>query len=303
MSKDPVADLVHRAQAELQRRHHQDARTLFFEALEIAPDHPDAHYGLATVSFRQGDVLAAAYHFREVVRRDPNRASAYVNLGAIYNHLGRDNDALTTLRKGIQLDPHRGEGYYNLGLVYRKLGKNQEAVAAYQEAVRLQPGMAEAHFNLANVLLDEGMTAEAIEQYREALKTRPNWPAARQGLEIAEAAIHEDNSDTVDQPPDEDRATREIDPNRHGAILRDIHALMPAAEGLGKSLGSDVAQQIEAALKELGACFLRPDTPGYTIAKRMEAFEAAAARVKQAHEELSQLREKLMTLAAGVREM
>ena len=86
--------------------------------VEVRPDLPDAHYGLATVCFQQGDVLGAAHHFKEVTRHDPLRPGVFVNLGALYNHLGRDDDAVAALRQGIQLDPNRAEGYYNLGLVY-----------------------------------------------------------------------------------------------------------------------------------------------------------------------------------------
>lgn len=302
-TKENAVDLIHKAQAALHQKHQQEARSYFFLALEAAPDHPDAHYGLATVSFHQGDVLAAAYHFREVIRHDVGRAGAYVNLGAIYNHLGRDDDAVVILRKGIQLDPNRAEGFYNLGLVLRKMGRIDDAAAAYQEAVRLQPGLGEAHFNLANLYLDAEEFTEAIVQYREALKSRSNWPAARQGLAIAEAALHDPRTtvpltDAAAAPPpptpiDESKLTRLIDPNIHHAILGDIHKTVAEADTCAKSLGGEVAQQLDAAMKELAQCFLRSDTPGFILAKRLEAFEAAATRVKNAQHAFEQLHSKM----------
>lgn len=292
-AKENAGDLIHRAQTALQQRHHQEARAFFFQALEIDPDHADAHYGLATVAFHQGDVLAAVYHFRAAIRREPGRAGAYVNLGALYNHLGRDDDALTILRKGIQLDPLRAEGFYNLGLVLRKLNRVDDAAAAYMEAVRIQPGLGEAHFNLANLYLDAESFPEAIAQYREALKARSNWPAARQGLAIAEAALREQDGVVALTPPPAVDATRLVDPVAHHQLLSHINHAVAASDALAKSLGSDVTQQLEAALKDLGQCFLRSDTPGYILVKRLEVFESAAARLKQTHQELEGLSQQV----------
>src|SRR6185369_17459454 len=95
--KENVAELIQKAQTLLSQRQHQEARAVFLRVLEVRPDHPDAHYGLATVCFQQGDVLGAAHHFKEVTRHDPLRAGAFINLGALYNHMDRAEDAIAAL--------------------------------------------------------------------------------------------------------------------------------------------------------------------------------------------------------------
>src|SRR5262245_55650408 len=177
--------------------------------------------------------MGAAHHFKEVTRHDPLRAGAFINLGALYNHLGREDDAVAALRRGIQLDPNRAEGYYNLGLVYRRIGKLDLAVEAYREAVRLQPNLADAHLNLANAFLTADKFDQAAEPYRAALKTRPNWPEAKQGLALAEEGLAKQAAapDTVVEAAHDSGAThaepadaplaepRPLDPAIHGVLL------------------------------------------------------------------------------------
>jgi tetratricopeptide (TPR) repeat protein len=316
----------------MRERHHQEARGLFLRVLELKPDLPDAHYGLATVCFVQGDVLGAAHHFKEVTRHDPLRAGAFINLGALYNHLGRGDDALASLKRGIQLDPKRAEGHYNLGLAHRKLGHHDNAVAAYREAVRLQPNMGEAHFNLANMLLEDEEYGDAIAHYRAALKTRSQWPEAEQGMALAEAALGEPAlaeqsaattaattaatataatapatvapptpETAVELPkhsepttlPKSPEAHRLLDPARHGPVLTEIHRAVAEADTLSKNLAGPSAQHLDYALKELANCFLRNDTPSHELNKRFEAFEAAAQNFRHLHLELERLREEM----------
>ena len=136
MAKDPLDVLREQAYEALSRGQYQEARQIYQQALGYRADSPETHYGIATVCFLLGDLHSAVYHFKEVVRLDPLRAGAYINLGAVYNRLGQFEDSLATLRRGVQLDANLAEGHYNLGLVYRQLGQLELAVNAYREAVR-----------------------------------------------------------------------------------------------------------------------------------------------------------------------
>src|SRR5438552_273254 len=173
MANDPLETLRQQAQDALSRGQHQEARQIFQQALGYNSDSPDIHYGIATACFLLGDLHSAIYHFKEVIRLDPLRAGAYINLGAVYNRMEQLEDAITALRRGIQLDSHRAEGYYNLGLAYRRKGQPDLAVQAYREAVRINPRMADAHLNLANLCLDKEQYGLAMGHYKQALEVRP----------------------------------------------------------------------------------------------------------------------------------
>lgn len=170
---------------------YQEARSLYSKAVAASPDSPDAHYGLATCCFMLSDFDAARIHFKEVTRLDPLRATAFINLGALYNRLGQQDEAIATLRKGMQLDPRRSEGYYNLGIAYRQKGMVDLAIQAYREATRLNPRMADAFLNLGNLLLEAERFNEAITAYQQALAVRPNFEKAVHGLRSAQLALAE----------------------------------------------------------------------------------------------------------------
>jgi tetratricopeptide (TPR) repeat protein len=289
--------LLKQAQQQLGQRQYQAARSLFMQALEQDPKSADAHYGLASACFMQGDFLAAAHHFKETTRHDSARAGAYINLGAIYNRLGRYDDAIATLRRGIDLDPHRGEGYYNLGLVHRHLEHWHLAIEAYKEAVRVSPNMADAHFNLANLLLEQHKYDAAVVHYNHAIRLRPNWDVAKQGLEMAEEARAEQ-----EPPPDEaptqtlkesTASQRHADPKRDAGLLADLTRLAETADALGRELGDDSAPELDKTIKELASILIKHDASYHEVSGKLDAFRQAAERFHTFDARLQDLQNRL----------
>src|SRR5260370_17411489 len=82
-----IEDLREKAQEALSQGDYPQARQLYRQALGAHGDHPDLHYGLATVCFLLNDLHAAAYHFLEVTRLHPLRAGAFANLRPLPNPL------------------------------------------------------------------------------------------------------------------------------------------------------------------------------------------------------------------------
>ena len=99
MVPDKVEKLCLRAQQAIAAREWEKAKQVYLMALGLRSDLPDVHYGLATVYFQLRELTSAAHHFREVTRLDPQRAGAYVNLGAILNLMGQYDDAVAALRR------------------------------------------------------------------------------------------------------------------------------------------------------------------------------------------------------------
>ena len=97
MGPDKVDRLCQKAQIAIAQRDWDGAKQSYLMALGLRSDLPDIHYGLATVYFHQRELTSAAHHFREVTRLDPQRAGAYVNLGAVLNVLQLFDEAITAL--------------------------------------------------------------------------------------------------------------------------------------------------------------------------------------------------------------
>lgn len=293
----PIEEMRHTAQEALAQGDYQQARQLYRQALATHGDHPDVHYGLATVCFLLNDLNGAAYHFLEVTRLDPARAGAHVNLGAVYNRLERYDEAIAALRKGIQLDGSRAEGYYNLGVVYRQREQLEMAIQAYREATRINPRMADAHYNLANIYLEKEQFPLALAHYRHALDLRPKWEKAQRGLESALAAQNPDTQPTeapllpaAGAKLDPDRL---LDPNFHGALLRDLHQAVIDMDRQGHQLLNVISTDVEHAIRDLSNCLLFPNNPGNDLTGQIQKFNIVVSQLQA----LQQLMQKNMKKA------
>ncbi len=293
MAKDPLDLLREQAQEAISRGQYQEARQIYQQALGYRSDSPEVHYGLATVCFLIGDTHSAVYHFKEVIRLDPMRAGAYINLGAVYNRLGQLDEALTTLRRGIQLDANRAEGYYNLGLVYKQLGQLDMAVNAYREAVRLNPRMYDGHYNLGNIFFEKGQIALAIAHYKSALDIRPSWEKGRNALAAAQAEQAAQSADAPPPPPPEISPVatdldpeRLIDPNFHGTLLRLLHELVVETDADSQAILELLQKEIETAIRDLSICILTPNDPNHKLDDQIERFDQAVVQLQQLQESL-----------------
>ena len=188
MSKPEIDAVCRLAQECLKLQQINPARELFEKALGLDIDCAEAHEGLASIQFLEGDYDAAAAHYIKLTLLRPQEASYYTNLGAVYNRAGEFQKSIDVLQKAIQRDKKSAEAYYNLGIAQRKLKHWQLAITAYREATKLNPKMAEAFQNLGNVYIDTGNWPMAIINFKKALEIRPDFTRAQAGLEKAELA-------------------------------------------------------------------------------------------------------------------
>ncbi|HEY3446756.1 MAG TPA: adventurous gliding motility TPR repeat lipoprotein GltE [Myxococcales bacterium] len=82
----------------------------------------------------------------------------------------------------VEADDRFAEAYFNLGVVYEHLRRPDDAKRAYRAALSRKPSLRQAAENLAVMAENEGKPAEAAEQYREILGKYPEDGAARARL-------------------------------------------------------------------------------------------------------------------------
>jgi tetratricopeptide (TPR) repeat protein len=289
MAKETIESLCQKAQQAVAQGQNERARQYYTLALAMRSDLPNVHYGLATVCYLLNDLPNAAHHFREVIRLDPLRAGAYINLGAIYNKLNQMDEAIDVLRKGIQLDMKRAEGYYNLGLVYRRKGQADLAIQAYREATRVNPRMSDAHYNLANLYFERSQLNLAVTHYEKALEVRPNWQKALVALEQAHAALEpqQDSDNSTSATVDPSNAPterildpeRNVDPEKHGVLLKQLHRQAIDSENLSREFVHMVAMEIEPTLKELSNCLLHSSDSRIELDHCLQKVESAISHL------------------------
>lgn len=93
----------------------------------------------------------------------------------------------------VDADDRFGEAYFNLGVVYEHLRRPDDAKRAYRRALAKKPSLRQAAENLAVMAENEGKPGEAAEQYREILAKYPDDGAARARLAslMRESGDHE----------------------------------------------------------------------------------------------------------------
>lgn len=99
--------------------------------------HPDAHFGLGFCFFLQNDLERALAHFQQAVIQNPHFIDAYINLGAVWERLGKFRQGIEVLHDALVLAPHNARAHYNLGVIYEKAGDLAKAMAAYEKAIEL----------------------------------------------------------------------------------------------------------------------------------------------------------------------
>jgi tetratricopeptide (TPR) repeat protein len=278
------------------------------QALALRTNSPDANYGVATACFLLDEPESATFYFKETLRLDPQRAGAYVNLGAVHSRQGTFDEAIKCLRKAIQIDPKRAEAYYNLGLIYRRQNHSELAVQAYREALHLNPKMADTHYNLANVLLEMGRFSQAAAHYQQALEIVPDFENARLGLENAKAALRQEapsrpaHHTTAAAPGSGVKAPvvnlqRMLDPQLDGPGLHNLHRATIEAENQGRDFTRVLEAEMEPAIKELSTMLLYPEKTSGELRDTLRKFELALTHLRNTRQQWQKTLHSLRELA------
>jgi tetratricopeptide (TPR) repeat protein len=144
----------------------------FAETVRRNPNQADAYFQIGYCSGRLGRYQEAIEPYRQALRLKPEDADTYSNLCAAYGMLGRYDEAVASCKRAIQLKSDLAEAYNNLGWTYQKLGRHHEAVASCKEAIHLKPDFAQAHYNLGNNYFALKKYGAAIESYKETIRIK-----------------------------------------------------------------------------------------------------------------------------------
>ena len=123
----------------------------------------------------------------DVVKKSPNLARGYVNLGRRVEFLGRHEEAARLFRKAIELAPGDARNYVNLGVVCVRLGRFAEAEKLFAHAFEMNPENQLAISNLGNLYTVQNRCDKGIAFFSSAL-SRPGVDRAAVLAELASAS-------------------------------------------------------------------------------------------------------------------
>lgn len=177
-----ASEKINRAAAELRAGKTGAARILLGEALQLAPDDPDAVYNLALADMREKRDDAALAGFQRVLaleRGNPEGITAELkglalnNAAVIYYGRGEHADAESLLEEAVGLTPEDSHAWFNLGLTRQKLGRQEAGYEALRRARSLAPNNIPISRALALAEIERGSWVSAVALLVAATDVKP----------------------------------------------------------------------------------------------------------------------------------
>lgn len=128
---------------------------------------------------RENRLARAIEHYRRALNLCPDHAEAHNNLGVVWQESGRSDLAAAAYQRAIESHPRFGLAWYNLGNCFREDNRLEEAIAFYRRAQTLMPGDLQTQINLAIALKDVRRFNEALAMLDQVLEASPGLPEAR----------------------------------------------------------------------------------------------------------------------------
>lgn len=125
--------------------------------------------------FESSSPKVALEAYQRAVELDPEHADAHVNLGCLLHEAGRIEEALHHYEKALEAHPEHPAAGYNLGVVLEDMGRADEAIEAYRKAISSNPTLADAYFNLSMLYEKSNERAAALrllQRYSELTRTK-----------------------------------------------------------------------------------------------------------------------------------
>src|SRR3984885_9870488 len=155
-----------------------DAEKIYYQVLEIQPDHFDSLHLLGVILYQRGNHAQAVRQIDVALKKRPNSSVALNSRGVALKELKRLEEALASFDRALTLQPNYAEAHSNRGVTLYELKRFNEALSSYDYALKLRPDYAEALSNRGNALKELRRFEEALSSYNRALALRPDYAEA-----------------------------------------------------------------------------------------------------------------------------
>ena len=142
-------------------------------AQQVNADRASAWVNLGAVEMAQDDAPAAEQAYRHAMEREPYFLPAYINLADLYRSTGREAEGERVLRQALDLEPGSADVRHALGLVLVRLGRQDEALDELGVAAGGETAPPRYVYVYAVALADAGNIAAARDVLGEALQRHP----------------------------------------------------------------------------------------------------------------------------------
>ncbi len=168
----------------------EEAQASFLDALEIDPEWVAPRMGLALVALGRDEPFKIVHHLERAIEADPGYPESYVELGRYYGYMGEPALAKATFERWTGRHPEDADMLINAGLTLFDAADFAEAYAFFEKAVEAATEEEQRSGALtfrANALDMLGRYDEAVTAYEEVIAETPEWWEAHANLGICHA--------------------------------------------------------------------------------------------------------------------
>lgn len=103
-----------------------------------------------------------------LVKREPEVAGHYLNIGRLFEERSRSSKAIMYYRKAVELEPRNANAYARLGVLLYRAKKPAEAKETLDRAVRLNPDNHEGWYYLGKISKENKDCVTAVSSFEKA---------------------------------------------------------------------------------------------------------------------------------------
>jgi tetratricopeptide (TPR) repeat protein len=193
---------ANRCVAFLQLGRNEEARDAGRAALQLDPNHANAHVNLGSAYAALKDYPNAVALQRRATDLAPRLTEAFISLGNTLLEAGDPQGALAAHNKALELESSNPRAITGLAQAYQAMKRREEALGLYRQAISLSPSYPDPHVRYGKQLLQLGDFAEGLKEFEwrrylpEARRYNDRYPGtawAGQDLEGQSVALYAEN--------------------------------------------------------------------------------------------------------------
>ncbi len=178
-----LAEALRKGLERHQAGEYDEALFIYRQVLDVKPEHIDALQLLGTALHQKGDTTGALFHLEKaaaLVESDSLSATTVLgNLGAVYDAVGRIDDAIATYQKVLEGNPKSIQALNNLAGIKATRNEAGGAEELYRRALESNPGHVDSYYNFGTMWMNNGRLDEALAVFDAGLAIDPENPRLR----------------------------------------------------------------------------------------------------------------------------
>jgi tetratricopeptide (TPR) repeat protein len=169
--------------------HSKEAVAEFERAIQLNPNVPYAHAGIAAEILKQADFDRALAEYEAEAKVNPSDYTAHFYIGFLHRMNKEFEPAMQALRKALSLRPGDGGALLQIAMIHQLRGELDESQKILEELVKRDPEFLEAHETLARVYYRKKMIPEGEREQKIAETIQAKLQAEKSKQDESKKAV------------------------------------------------------------------------------------------------------------------